>query len=156
MKTKLTTPVIYLIIAVLIFVFLTSWAKWIILGLLIIAAVVYFGEDKCLEVVRGIFKRGKQAVEDIPSKNVDEELTVRDVVCNSIEGGKFQLEVVTEKGLMKLRPQPFNVIPEVLQKGKKIRHRVIYTMDKLIKVQKEETISAVGNDGEERIFYVEN
>lgn len=29
-------------------------------------------------------------------------------------------------------------------------------MDKLIKVQKEETISAVGNDGEERIFYVEN
>lgn len=101
------------------FVFLTSWAKWIILGLLIIAAVVYFGEDKCLEVVRGIFRRGKQAVEDIPSKNVDEELTVRDVICNSIEGGKFQLEVVTEKGLMKLRPQPFNVIPEVLQKGKK-------------------------------------
>ena len=60
---------------------------------------------------------------------------------------------ITEKGKITLAPRQFNLIPEVLQKGKKVTYRESYIwLDGIIK--KRITLSAIGSDGEERTFEV--
>lgn len=147
--------IFWAVIAVLVFLFTSGWAKWTILCLLVIAALIYFGEEKCQKWLQKLFRKGKENLETAASPNVDEELTIRDVACNPVGENKYQIEIVTEKGLSKFRPQAFNVIPAVLKKGTKIRHRVIYTIDKLKKT-KEETFVVADSEGVDRIFYVED
>lgn len=146
---------IIIFLFILAFLLVPGWTKIFLAVLGALAAFLYFGEDKVKAFLAQIWSKTKDISKDLPKQNVDEELTVRDVACVKLPNtgnNPYQIEVVTEKGLLKLVAQSEEWIPECLKKGRKVRHKIIYTLNGL-EVQKEETILSIG-EKEEKIFYV--
>lgn len=125
----------------------------IIIFVLLGMALIYFGPEKFLDILKEYLTYGKDKIKQASAQNNAAELTIHDVEVQELEGKKFELSVFTEKGKITLAPRQFNLIPEVLQKGKKVTYRESYIwLDGIIK--KRITLSAIGSDGEERTFEV--
>lgn len=151
----------YLIIGLIIFVaaliFVPWLMKFLVLVIVVAAAVIYFGKEKSLEVLQEffstVFNLGKEHVEKVAPKGFVQELKIHDVEMDKLDDGRYQISIFTEIGKITLAPRQFDTIPEVLQKGKTVKYRIVNTIEKC-KLIKEKTISAQGADGEERIFRV--
>ncbi|MBP3345439.1 MAG: hypothetical protein J6L86_00210 [Alphaproteobacteria bacterium] len=151
----------YLIIGLVIFVAALIFVPWLIKLLVLVivaaAAVIYFGKEKTLETLQEffstVFNMGKEHVEKVAPKGTEQELKIHDVEVNKLDDGSYLLSIFTEIGKITLAPRRFDTVPEVLQKGKTVKYRIINTVEKC-KLVKEKSILAQGADGEERIFRV--
>ena len=151
----------YLIIGLVIFVaaliFVPLLIKLLVLVIVAAAAVIYFGKEKTLETLQEffstVFNMGKEHVEKVAPKGTEQELKIHDVEVNKLDDGSYLLSIFTEIGKITLAPRRFDTVPEVLQKGKTVKYRIINTVEKC-KLVKEKSILAQGADGEERIFRV--
>ncbi len=151
----------YLIIGLVIFVAALIFVPWLIKLLVLVivaaAAVIYFGKEKTLETLQEffstVFNLGKEHVEKVAPKGTEQELKIHDVEVNKLDDGSYLLSIFTEIGKITLAPRRFDTVPEVLQKGKTVKYRIINTVEKC-KLVKEKSILAQGADGEERIFRV--
>ena len=153
----------YLIILAAVFIAVILMVPWVAKGLLVFLLIailiVYFGKNKCFkvseDVIDTIFSHGKKKLKEMTSRNIEETLTIHDVEQKELNDGTFAISIFTEKGKMTLKPRKFNTMPEVLQKGKKVVYKVVHTMENC-QIVKNKTISAIGSDGEERIFQLED
>ncbi len=151
----------YLIIGLVIFAAALIFVPWLIKLLVLVivsaAAVIYFGKEKTLETLQEffstVFNLGKGHVEKVAPKSSEQELKIHDVEVSKLEDETYQISIFTEIGKLTLAPRRFDTVPEVLQNGKKVRYRIINTVEKC-KLIKEKSILAQGADGEERIFRV--
>ncbi len=151
----------YLVIGVVIFVAALIFVPWLIklLVLVIVAAgvVIYFGKEKTLETLQEffstVFNLGKKHAESVAPKSSEQELKIHDVEVSKLKDETYQISIFTEIGKITLAPRRFDTVPEVLQKGKTVKYRIINTVEKC-KLVKEKSILAQGADGEERIFRV--
>ena len=129
----------------------------LVLVIVAAAAVIYFGKEKTLETLQEffstVFNMGKEHVEKVAPKGTEQELKIHDVEVNKLDDGSYLLSIFTEIGKITLAPRRFDTVPEVLQKGKTVKYRIINTVEKC-KLVKEKSILAQGADGEERIFRV--
>lgn len=126
----------------------------IMLCILLAIAVVLMGPSKFAKVAKetfvDIFDYGQRKIKETSSS---EELEIHDVDITHVEN-KYIINIYTEKGKLSLAPRSFAVIPDVLKKGKKVTYTETLTITEG-KIKKKIHISAVGEDGEERIFYIE-
>ncbi len=137
---------------------IASWKIMVVLILILVAiAIVYMGPEKFLAEMKETFtilsNVGQKKLNEAKERSKPEILTIHDVEVKEIAGGMYELSIYTEKGKMTLEPRRFSSIPEVLTKGKTVSYKEIYSLDGTIK--KEKSISAIGADGEERIFRIQ-
>ncbi len=157
MKTKHLFIILAIIFIVALFI-----VPWVVKGIMLVLAVtilmIYFGKEKVLKVsgdfLGTVFDSSKKKLDEMTSRNTEETLTIHDVEQEERSDGTFVLSIFTEKGKMTLKPRRFAAVPQVLKKGKKVVYKVVHTMENC-KIVKQKTISAVGEDGEERIFQLE-
>ncbi len=153
-KTLLVAAVVFIAIVLL----FTCWQVLLVLAFIGLAwLLVDLGPEKSLawlkEAFVDVFTYGKTKVKEAAKNDVQEELEIHDAVIKPLENGTYELSVFTERGKLTLEPRKFNVIPEVLNKGNKVIYREVTTWEDA-RIKKRITISAVGKDGEERVFRI--
>lgn len=155
MKQKLIAMVA--IIAAII-ILCISWEAFLILFFAALAfALIHYGDEKFTATIKegcvNLFNLGKEAVKKTCPQTVEKELTIHDVEITELPDGRFAISLFTEDGKLTLEPRKFKIIPKVLEKGRKVTYKEVNTLHEY-NLQKVITISAIDDDGEERIFNV--
>lgn len=123
----------------------------VLVAIIILVIFIMIGEEKIKKFVYGLWGKAKEAASDRIPQNVDEAVVIQASAIDPV-GDKFQITIATDKGEFKLKKQKFNILPDTLSEGKTLRHKIIYTLGKDVKLVKEE--SFVSTDDDQRIYYV--